>query len=230
MPDLKKLMNDPDKIEAIEKATFRMLFRAVSNFRLDAVAIFKNEGDLAGDIGEDLTREALDSLGMSKNSKRLFGKVDYKRARYVFHPDFELLQALFVDSKAEMDHRTATIQLSQTSMIVKQIRNGKQVIEKGLLPTIISDKDGDYLVTTAFVKYHYEEPNKLVSIILACLPNGILQAKYNPDSKDTIWMAGRNAPTRGERFRVRLSFEKLREKAQWRVQVIPVDKNPTFLE
>lgn len=52
--------------------------------------------------------------------------------------------------------------------------------------------------------------------------NGLLQAKYNPTSTDTIWLAGRNAPTLGEDFRVRLSFARLKDKAPWRVQRIPV--------
>ncbi|WP_448543347.1 SfiI family type II restriction endonuclease [Roseiflexus sp.] len=42
----------------------------------------------------------------------------------------------------------------------------------------------------------------------------------NPN--DTIWLAGRDAPTRNEKFRVRLSFDRLKRKATWRVQVIPM--------
>jgi hypothetical protein len=55
---------------------------------------------------------------------------------------------------------------------------------------------------------------------VAGVPNGFLQEKYNPDYEDTIWIAGRNAPTRGEEFRVRLSFSRLQRKASWRVQKI----------
>jgi hypothetical protein len=33
-------------------------------------------------------------------------------------------------------------------------------------------------------------------------------------------LAGRNAPTLGEDFRVRLSFTRLKEKANWRLQKI----------
>ena len=36
-----------------------------------------------------------------------------------------------------------------------------------------------------------------------------LQDRYNPTVDDGIWLAGRNAPTRGEDFRVRVSFDKL---------------------
>ncbi|MDQ3563724.1 MAG: SfiI family type II restriction endonuclease [Pseudomonadota bacterium] len=57
------------------------------------------------------------------------------------------------------------------------------------------------------------------------MPNGRLQDRYNPDHVETIWMAGRNAPSRGEDFRVRLSFSALGEKARWRVQTIEYDTN-----
>ncbi len=48
----------------------------------------------------------------------------------------------------------------------------------------------------------------------------VVQAIY--DYQDTIWIAGRNAPSRGEVFRVRLSFSRLKAKAAWRVQKIPL--------
>ncbi len=51
----------------------------------------------------------------------------------------------------------------------------------------------------------------------------MLQERYNPDEHKTIWRAGRNAPTLGEEFRVRLSFQLLKEKAHWRVQTIPME-------
>ncbi len=55
---------------------------------------------------------------------------------------------------------------------------------------------------------------------IAAIPNGLLQDRYNPTAQDGIWLAGRNAPTLGEDFRVRLSFAKLKEKSRWRVQAI----------
>lgn len=81
-----------------------------------------------------------------------------------------------------------------------------------------------YLTTTLFVKYNYEEQDEksLGSITIASVPNGMLQDRYNPTAQDTIWIAGRNAPTLGEEFRVRLSFHRLKEKANWRVQNIPL--------
>ena len=61
-------------------------------------------------------------------------------------------------------------------------------------------------------------------LIVACIPNGILQDCYNPSADDGIWLAGRNAPSLGEDFRVRLSYNRLRSKASWRVQEIPLQE------
>ena len=60
----------------------------------------------------------------------------------------------------------------------------------------------------------------LKKIILACIPSGSLQNRYNPNPDDTIWLMGRDSPQRGEDFRIRLSFKKLKEKKAWRVQEI----------
>jgi len=211
-----------DRLEYIERATLRLVVQAVYDFKNDAVEIFKHESDLVGDIGEDLTREALDRMGMSRINQRLFGKMDYKKARYLFQSDYAIKQALFIDSKAEKEdgERTATLQMSQTSMTVRQIRANEPVVQQGELPCVIDNK---YLTTTVFVKYSYSEDNsgkELRKIIVAALPNGFLQDKYNPSCSDTIFLAGRNAPSRGEAFRVRLSFPHLQAKAKWRIQTI----------
>ncbi len=174
-----ELIQNLDRLEEIEKVSLRLVTQAIYDYRTVAQEIFQEESDLVADIGEDITREALDRLGMSKIDQRLFGKVDYKRARYLFHP--------------------------------------------GKLPTILSLKGESYLTTTLFVKYSYEAQgaiNSLKSITIAAVPNGMLQERYNPSAQDTIWIAGRNAPTLGEEFRVRLSFARLKQKATWRVQKI----------
>src|SRR5436309_16071605 len=111
-----ELANQPDRLEEIEKASMRLVTQAVYEFRLTAAEIFAREKDLAQDIAEDITREALDRLGVSRMDLRLFGKIDYKRARYVFHPEYAVRQALFVDSKAEKESGTATLQTAQTSL------------------------------------------------------------------------------------------------------------------
>lgn len=220
-----ELIQNLDRLEEIEKVSLRLVTQAIYDYRTVAQEIFQEESDLVADIGEDITREALDRLGMSKIDQRLFGKVDYKRARYLFHPDYALKQALFVDSKAEKveGQGTATLQTSQFSMLVRQVRAGQTLEIAGKLPTILSLKGESYLTTTLFVKYSYEAQgaiNSLKSITIAAVPNGMLQERYNPSAQDTIWIAGRNAPTLGEEFRVRLSFARLKQKATWRVQKI----------
>ena len=225
--DPHQLYQDLDTLEEIEKASLRLVVQALYDYRDTAVEIFRAEGDLVADIGEDITREALDRMGMARIDQRLFGKIDYKRARYLFHPNYAIKQALFVDSKAEKTdgQRTATLQTSQFSMIVRQARGGVILEVPGTMPTILSVRDDEYITTTIFVKYNYQEMaegNVLQSMTIAAVPNGILQDRYNPSAGDGIWLAGRNAPTLGEAFRVRLAFPMLKAKRQWRVQTIPV--------
>ena len=217
-----ELRADLDIIEQVEKATLRMVVQAICDFRNDAIEIFTGESDLVADIGEDITREALDRLGMPTIPVRLFGKIDYKRATYLFQPEYAVRQALFVDSKAEKTagSRTATIQTSQTSMRIRQIRQRQAVDVAGDMDTIAAVRGDEYLTTTIFVKYNYSEstannpPNRLESISALCLPNGLLQDRYNPTANDTIWLAGRNAPSRGEAFRVRVSLVALKEQSK----------------
>ena len=73
-----------DLLETIEKATLRLVVQAIYDFRETAEQIFLGELDLVADIGEDITREALDRLGTSTIPVRLFGKIDYKRASMFF--------------------------------------------------------------------------------------------------------------------------------------------------
>ena len=225
------LSDNLGRLESIEKGSLRLVTQALYDFRETAAEIIRRETDKIQDIAEDITREALDRIGVSKIDARLFGKMDYKRARYVFNKDSAVRQALFVDSKAEkvQGQDTATIQTAQTSLRIRHVRSGQEVDEPGKLPPIIETEKGRLLTTTIFVKYNYEElrqQNKLVSITVAALPNAMLQDRYNPTARDTIWRAGRNAPTLGEPFRVRLVFDKLREKTPWRVQKIPVAPRP----
>lgn len=222
------------RLEEIEKSSLRLVVQALFNYRDEAEEIFRREDDLVSDIGEDVTREALDRLGMSRIDHRLFGKVDYKRARYIFHPDYAVRQALFVDSKAEniQGQGTATLQISQISMMVRQLRQSRGIepVEiSGRLPRVIQANEETYITTTVVVKYSYQDidgRHLLKRITIAAVPNGYLQQRYNPDHSDSIWLAGRDAPRLNEEFRVRLSFRKLKHKANWRVQFIPVGLAP----
>lgn len=232
--DPRALAGDLDVLEQVEKATLRMVTQGILDFADEAVEIFANESDLVADIAEDITREALDRLGTSIIPVRLYGKVDYKRARYVFHPDFSLAQALFVDSKAEKieGERTATIQLAQTSMAIRQRRGGKVVDVQGTLPKVLSAGARDLLTTTVFVKYNYQAAasgtKELASITLIALPSGFLQNRYNPSADSTFWLAGRDAPSRGEAFRVRIGITRLKEVSNWRVQRIQLLPKRSF--
>ena len=231
-----ELRKNLDVIEQVEKATLRMVAQAIYDFREEAIEIFANEADLVADIGEDITREALDRQGMPTISVRLFGKIDYKRATYLFQPEYSVKQALFVDSKAEKSGGagTATIQTSQTSMRIRQVRQEQSVDIPGDMDTIATVRGAEYLTTTIFVKYNYSEnaanepPNRLEAISVLCLPNGLLQDRYNPTASDTIWRAGRNAPSRGEAFRVRISLAALKNKARWRVQTVSANLAQSF--
>ncbi|MFZ1770028.1 MAG: SfiI family type II restriction endonuclease [Caldilinea sp.] len=225
--DPHQLNQNLERLEEIERASLRLVVQALYDYRDMAQKIFRAENDQVADIGEDVTREALDRLGMSRIDQRLFGKMDYKRACYLFHPDYAVKQALFVDSKAEdvRGRSTATLQISQISMTVRQMRSRVAVEEPGRLPLVVELHGSTYLTTTIFVKYNYRDVQgmrDLVDITVAALPNGMLQQRYNPTDLDTIWLAGRNAPSLKEEFRVRLSFARLQTKASWRVQRIPM--------
>jgi Type II restriction enzyme SfiI len=221
-----------DILEEIERASLRLVAQALLEFS-EAREIFNSELDLQADIGEDITREALDRMGVSGGRIRVVGKIDYKRARLIFHPSYAIRQALLVDSKAEKGAATvARIQTSQTSLEIRQVRAGQVIAQAGGLPLFVSRGGLNFLTTTVFVKYHYRETehgNNLRMIQVICLPNGMLQARYNPDAQHSIWTAGPNAPTRGEAFRTRLSFPRLRALAAWRVQDIHLDPPADFV-
>lgn len=217
------------EIEEIEKLTLRWVFQAVLDFGMEAHEIFLKSPDSVKDIAEDVTRELLDRLSGFNVQQRIYGTVDYKKARYIILPEQTVRQALFIDSKAEKEGRSATIQMSQTSMSVKQRRAGTEVDEKGALPEISEYGGKNYLTTTCLVHFQYEddadEVHHLREVTIAAIPNGRLQNRYNPDADDGIWLAGRNAPTLGEDFRVRVSFTKLKSKAAWRVQTLAYDES-----
>ena len=232
--DPNSLATTPELLEHIEKASLRLVAQALYEFKRDAVQIFGIEQDRAKTIGEDITREAMDRLSTSVIPIRLSGDVDYKRARFYFHPDFSLRQALFVDSKAEKGApNVARVQVSQTSMPIRYINSKtKAIIDKtGTMPQIYPHADGPCLTTSVFVKYHYAEQsglNTLTSISILCIPNGMLAATYNPTPQDTIWQVGPDSPTLDEKFRARVNFSALEAKAPWRVQRMSVEKGLPF--
>jgi hypothetical protein len=188
-PDLLSL----DDIETIEALTSRWIFQAVYDFGMEAYEIFLNSPDSVKDIAEDITRELLDRLAGFNVQQRIYGTVDYKKARYVILPDQIVRQALFIDSKAEKESRSATIQMSQSSMWVRQRRSDIEINEKGFLPEISRYGDRNYLTTTGFLHFMYHDDNNVThhlnEVTIAMIPNGKLQSKYNPDVDDGIWLA-----------------------------------------
>ena len=212
------------EIEEIEMLTLRWVFQSVLDFGMEAHEIFHKSPDSVKDIAEDVTRELLDRLSGFNVQQRIYGTVDYKKARYVILPEQTVRQALFIDSKAEKENRSATIQMSQTSMRIKQRRAGTEINEKGTLPEISKYGGTNFLTTTCLVHFKYEDDaagaHHLRKVTIVAIPNGRLQNRYNPSVDDGIWLAGRNAPTLREDFRVRVSFSKLKSKAAWRVQVL----------
>ena len=216
----------PEEIETIEKQSLRCLYTAAYDFGFDAYDIFEQSSDKPKDIAEDITREMLDRLGGYHIQQRILGNVDYRKARYIILSEFSVRQALFVDSKAEKTNSSATMQMSQLAFSVRQIRAGENVEQKGDLSSISLHGNQSFITTTLIAHYHYEDQidgYQLKQLTLAAVPNGLLQNRYNPDSQDTIWIAGRNAPSLDECFRVRLSYNRLKLKAAWRVQTIDYD-------
>ena len=106
--------------------------------------------------------------------------------------------------------------MSQTSMRVRMRRSGVEMDEPGGLEQVISRGGRSLYVVTIIAKYVYDDTatgQELRRLIVSCIPNGLLQERYNPNASVGIWLAGRNAPTRGEDFRVRLSYRLWRIKA-----------------
>jgi len=212
---------DRDIIE-VEMVCQRIVARAMRDYQARAADIFLNEAGDAKEVAEDVTREAMEALGVSRIDYRLYGKVDYKRAAFVFLPEGEHGVALMVDSKAEKDGDTVTIQLSQTSMDVRHMRGRQPTSAAGKLERRIRLNGKSLLTVTIFVKYVYapatDQGLDLKEIIVACVPNGLLQARYNPSARDkNFWRAGRNAPSLGEEFRVRVNLKALARADPWRV-------------
>ena len=216
-----------DHYEDLERNVLSIVHQALCDYKDTAATIFREEVDQPQDIAEDITREAIGEMGISAIRERLYGKVDVKKAIYVFLPE-AIPVALMLDAKAEKDNgnTSATIQMSQTSMRVRMYRKGNPLDEQGKLPTTIERSGRVLYVATIIAKYIYAEDGacrRLKRIVVACIPNGHLQDVYNPSPDDTIWRVGRDAPTLGEDFRVRLSYPRLERKASWRVRTIECD-------
>jgi len=233
LTNLNQIRRHKNVIEDVEKASLRMVFHALADFLEHAKATFITATSRPDVTAEELLRAALDAVGMPYVYLNLPGDVDYKKARWVFHPEFAIKQALMVDAKAEKSETNFSIQLGQTSMRVRFMVTGRtcrKIREVGTLPKVYQGQgmSHGFLTTTIVARFNYMESDcgctrALTGITLAAVPNGILQGKYNRNYVHTIWQKGRDAESRGEKTRVRVSREKLIEKARWRVQDIPAN-------
>jgi hypothetical protein len=234
-------INDPcnlpsEKIEDIEKLTLRMVYSAFVTYASDAKKIFALSPDDEKDIAEDITREIFNRFSGYPAEARVWSKVDFKRSQWVTLPEHMIRQSLLVDSKAEKNRPdNARLQVGQTSMCIKQIRDHQRIEVPGTLPKCMVLDGKKYLTTTILTVYHYHKDKdpyyvsavgedqvyrKLEEIVFCAIPNGLLQDEYNPSCEDSIWNVGPDSPTRGEEFRTRVSFSKLKRKSAWRVQKI----------
>ena len=94
-----------DELERVERTTLEMVVQALTDYGQQAKTIFREETDLPQDIAEDVTREAVEAMGMPGLGHRLYGKVDFKKAIYVFLPA-AMPVALMLDAKAESPMET----------------------------------------------------------------------------------------------------------------------------
>ena len=69
------------EIEKIEETAFALVVQALRDYLQQAVTIFKEETDRPQDIAEDITREAIDEMGVSAIRERLYG-TSITRKRY----------------------------------------------------------------------------------------------------------------------------------------------------
>ena len=98
----------PNRVALLERTVLAAVERAFLDYQDQMATIFREETDLAQDIAEDITREAIDAMGLSEIHERLYGKVDLKKAIYVFAPEVEPV-ALMLDAKAEKGAGSASI-------------------------------------------------------------------------------------------------------------------------
>lgn len=224
------------QVERVEKQTLRWIVQALLDYSDEVWVEFRDSPDDADGVAEDVTEESRNRLaGFTLERRRLYGTVDYRRARYSVHDDLVTRQALFVDSKAEKSASASRMQINQTSMRVLFARGDGTVVDvPGQLEKVTSLADGStYLTSTVLVHYHYTEKDglrRLHGIKVAVVPNGLLETDYVVDAKNTIWRAGPDSPKRGEALRTRLSYDRLKAARPWGVQEISfsADGDPTF--
>ena len=145
-------------MEHVEQTTFFMVLQALTDYVKTATILFREEVDQPQNIAKNVTREAMDAMGLPQLHERLYGKVNFKKAIYTFLPQAQPV-ALMLDAQAEKQHgdRTATIQMSQTSLRVKMQRGGQVTDERGHLEPFIQRGDLTLYVVTVLREVHLPE-------------------------------------------------------------------------
>lgn len=215
----------PAELEVLESVVMSMVVQAFKDYWVESVEIFSADTNHPQRIAEDITRDAINAMGLPGIHERLYGKFVLKKAIYAFLPTKAIPVALMLDAKADKSNgnTTAPIQIEQTSMRVRLSNSDREQDEQGKSQTIIKGKLNEYQTVTIIAQFCYSEKDdkrSLDEIIVRCIPNGELQEIYNPDATDTIWLVGDDAPSLGDEFQVKLSYKKLNPKTNWRVAKI----------
>jgi hypothetical protein len=149
-----------DEIESLERVSLRLVVQALVTFGRAAWDEFRLSPDKEQGIAEDVLRDALDELPGFVRRERIFGTVDYRKARWLPSPFGLVPQALYVDAKASKEDYRANLQLSQVSMrphFVSRASGKVVAYEPGLLKShkfhLRSGVVRDALTTTIFVQF-----------------------------------------------------------------------------
>ncbi|MCY4145888.1 MAG: SfiI family type II restriction endonuclease [Chloroflexi bacterium] len=68
-----------EDMERLERTTFSMVLQALADYATQASQIFSEEVDQPQDIAEDVTREAIEFMGLPQMHMRLYGRSTSKR-------------------------------------------------------------------------------------------------------------------------------------------------------
>lgn len=229
------------EVEALEKATLRVIVQALQEYSWEAKQIFdstqaESETEVIV-LAEDILQYALEVAELYPINKRYAGFIDYKRVRWFPTPFGLIPQALLVDAKASTENNRDTLQRSQLPMDAEFQDTKGQVhkLSAGVLPHLDIEFDGGTTLgaisTSILVHFYYENKTKragcfrdLKSIFILALPHARLKPKYNPGPQTTFFGQGKHSPARGEAARIRVYFNRFKDMCPWRFQTLTYSK------
>jgi hypothetical protein len=226
---------DRVELELLEKQTLRTILQALQEYSREAKQIFDNtaaESDTEVIVlAEDLVQYALEVAECYPINKRFAGFIDYKRFRWISTPFGLFPQVLLVDAKASTENNRETLQQSQLPMDADFRTTDGQAhsLTAGVLPDVpVVMRDGTQLAgvtTSAFIHFYYKHLDSptppyrdLKSIFALLIPHQSLKPVYNPSPDITFFGQGKHSPARGEKKRIRVYFNRLRQLCPWRLQ------------